>query len=140
MMYPLVLDLAADNVPVTVTCRVLGFSKQAFYAWRKCPVTQRDWDDAQLINAAVDAHEEAPTFGYRLIADELADLGFEASERRVWAAVFRERHRFCDREAARKGKVRPARAAGPRRPRQARVHRRRAEPVVVDRHHGTLDR
>ena len=35
MMYPLVLDLAADGVPVTVTCRVLGFSTQAFYKWRK---------------------------------------------------------------------------------------------------------
>ncbi len=34
MMYPLVLDLAADNIPVTVTCRVLGFSTQAFYKWR----------------------------------------------------------------------------------------------------------
>ena len=32
MMYPLVLDLAADGIPVAVTCRVLGFSKQAFYA------------------------------------------------------------------------------------------------------------
>ena len=31
MMYPLVLDLAADRIPVAVTCRVLGFSKQAFY-------------------------------------------------------------------------------------------------------------
>lgn len=30
MMYPLVLDLAADGVPVTVTCRVLGFSTQGF--------------------------------------------------------------------------------------------------------------
>ena len=30
MMYPLVLELAADGVPVTVTCRVLSFSKQAF--------------------------------------------------------------------------------------------------------------
>ena len=30
MMFPLVLDLAADRVPVAVTCRVLGFSKQAF--------------------------------------------------------------------------------------------------------------
>ena len=37
MMYPLVLDLAADGVPVTVTCRVLGFSTQAFYKWRKAP-------------------------------------------------------------------------------------------------------
>lgn len=31
MMYPLVLDLAADRIPVAVACRVLGFSKQAFY-------------------------------------------------------------------------------------------------------------
>ncbi len=34
MMYPLVLDLAADKIPVAVTCWVLGFSTQAFYAWR----------------------------------------------------------------------------------------------------------
>jgi hypothetical protein len=42
MKYPLVLDLAADGVPVAVTCRVLGFSKQAFYAWCQNPVSQRD--------------------------------------------------------------------------------------------------
>ena len=35
MMYPLVRDLAADGIPVAVTCRVLGFSKQAFYKWRR---------------------------------------------------------------------------------------------------------
>jgi hypothetical protein len=56
MMYPLVLDLAAHGVPVTVTCRVLRFSTQAFYKWRKGPVSQRDWDDAHLINAARDIH------------------------------------------------------------------------------------
>ena len=38
MRYPLVLDLAADGIPVAVTCRVLGFSKQAFYAWCQNPV------------------------------------------------------------------------------------------------------
>ena len=42
MSYPLVLDLAAGGVPVAVTCRVLGFSKQAFYAWRQNPVPRRD--------------------------------------------------------------------------------------------------
>ena len=51
MMFPLVLDLAADHIPVAVTCRVLGFSKQAFYQWKADPVSQRDWDDAHLINA-----------------------------------------------------------------------------------------
>jgi hypothetical protein len=30
MKFPLVLDLAADGIPVAVACRVLGFSKQAF--------------------------------------------------------------------------------------------------------------
>ena len=53
MTYPLVLDLAADGIPVAVACRVLGFSKQAFYKWRADPVPQRDWDDAHLINAAL---------------------------------------------------------------------------------------
>ncbi len=33
MMYPLVDDLAVDGIPVAVTCRVLGFSKQAYYHW-----------------------------------------------------------------------------------------------------------
>lgn len=39
-----------DGIPVAVTCRLLGFSKQAFYAWKAAPVSQRDWDDAQLIH------------------------------------------------------------------------------------------
>ena len=59
------------GIPVAVTCRVLGFSKQAFYKWRKNPVSQRDWDDAHLINAALDIHADDPAFGYRFIADEL---------------------------------------------------------------------
>jgi hypothetical protein len=75
MMYPLVLDLAADGVPVTVTCRVLGFSTQAFYKWCKAPLTQRDWNDAHLINSARDIHADDPAFGYRFIADELLARG-----------------------------------------------------------------
>jgi hypothetical protein len=34
LTYPLVTDLAADGVPVAVTCRVLGFSKQGYYRWK----------------------------------------------------------------------------------------------------------
>jgi putative transposase len=83
MSYPLVLDLAADGIPVAVTCRVLGFSKQAFYRWKQAPVSQRDWDQAHLINAALDVHCDDPAFGYRFIADELAALGLPASRNRV---------------------------------------------------------
>jgi putative transposase len=83
MRYPLVLDLAADKIPVAVTCRVLGFSKQAFYQWCRNPVSQRDWDEAHLINAAVDIHADDPAFGYRFIADELPARGITAGENKV---------------------------------------------------------
>jgi hypothetical protein len=76
-------DLAAAGIAVAVTRRVLGFSKQAFYEWKKNPVTQRDWDDAHLINAAIDIHADDPAFGYRFIADELAARGISAGENRV---------------------------------------------------------
>jgi putative transposase len=91
MMYPLVLDLAVDGIAVAVTCRVLGFTTQAFYKWRKNPVTQRDFDDAHLINAALDIHVDDPTFGYRFIADELAAQGVVAGENRVARLCSQER-------------------------------------------------
>ena len=100
MTYPLVLDLAADGIPVAVTCRVLGFSKQAFYAWRRDPVCQRDWDEAHLINAALDIHADDPAFGYRFIADELPGRGITAgenkvarlcSQQRIWSAFAKRR-------------------------------------------------
>ncbi|WP_101632781.1 IS3 family transposase [Arthrobacter crystallopoietes] len=83
MTYPLVLDLAADGIPVAVACRVLGFSKQAFYKWKANPVSDRDRADAHLINAALDVHLDDPAFGYRFIADELPALGISAGENRV---------------------------------------------------------
>lgn len=95
MIYPLVRELAATGapirVPVAVTCRVLKIAKQPFYRWLKNPVSARDWDDAQLTNAAIDIHLDDPAFGYRFIADELEDLGFEASERRVWRVCSQQR-------------------------------------------------
>ena len=63
---------------------MLGFSKQAFYKWNRQPVTDRDWDDAHLINAAIDIHHDDPAFGYRFITDELHQAGIKIGERRVW--------------------------------------------------------
>jgi len=37
MMYPLVLDLAADKIPVAVTCRVLGFPSRPSTSGRPNP-------------------------------------------------------------------------------------------------------
>lgn len=84
MTYPLVLDLADDGIPITVTCRVLKFSPQAFYAWRAKPISERDLVDAYAMNAAYEVHADDPGLGYRFIADELTDAGHAISERRVW--------------------------------------------------------
>ena len=91
MMYPLVQELAVDGIPVTLSCRVLGFSKQAFYKWQANPISDRDWSDACLINIALDIHHDDPAFGYRFIADQLAERGVTASENRVQRLCQQER-------------------------------------------------
>ena len=77
MIYPLVRDLAFGGIPVKVTCRVLGFSTQAFYRWRANPVSDRDWSDAHLVNVARDIHADDPEFGRRLL-DSLFRIYLEA--------------------------------------------------------------
>ena len=100
MMYPLVLELAVDGIPVTVTCRVLRFSKQAFYKWKRNPISQRDWDAAHLTNAAWDAHQDDLAFGYRFIADELHQAGLTAGENRVWRLAPSSGSGACSRRNA----------------------------------------
>ncbi len=39
MIYPLVRELAADGIPVAVTCRVLELTRQPCYRWLAAPVT-----------------------------------------------------------------------------------------------------
>ena len=75
---------ARVRVPVAVTCRVLGFSEQACYQWLKRPVSAREAADQHLIGVLRELHEEDPEGGYRVLADDLHDLGYDISERRVW--------------------------------------------------------
>ena len=91
MTYPLVQDLAAEGIPVRLTCGVLGFSTQAFYKWRARPCSDRDYDDAHLTNALVDLHEGDPQFGYRFLTDELKTAGHRVGERRVWRLCRQQR-------------------------------------------------
>jgi transposase InsO family protein len=84
MIYPLVRDLASDGIPVKVTCRVVGFTPQAYYKWCENPISRRDWSDAHLVDAAREIHADDPAFGYRFIKDALEDEhGISASENRV---------------------------------------------------------
>lgn len=88
MIYPLVREMAAPGarirVPVVVACRVLGFSAQAYYQWLKQPVSARETEEAHLTEVLRELHDEDPEGGYRVLADDLHDLGYEISERRVW--------------------------------------------------------
>jgi hypothetical protein len=79
-----VTELAADGIPVTVTCRVLKLCRQDYYRWLETPVTDALLDEAYLTNAIFDAHADDPEFGYRFPADEIRSVGFEACDRTVW--------------------------------------------------------
>ena len=88
MIYPLVREMAATGarvrVPVAVACRVLGFSEQAYYQWVKSPRSAREIEEEHLIGVLRELHEDDPEGGYRVLADDLHDLGYTLSERRVW--------------------------------------------------------
>jgi transposase InsO family protein len=110
MSYPLVRDLAAEGIPVRLTCGVLGHSRQAYYAWLADPVSQRELEDAYLTNALIDAYNDDPEFGYRLLSDELERAGHVVGERRVW--------RLCSQQklwstTVRKGRRSSGKTPGP---------------------------
>ncbi|GAA2524173.1 integrase-like protein [Rarobacter incanus] len=84
MSYPFVKELAADGVPVAVTCRVLKLSRQPCKRWLAHRVTDRELDEAHRANALFDAHRDDPEFGHRLLADEARDAGEAMSDRTAW--------------------------------------------------------
>ena len=53
-----------------------GFTPQAFYKWRSAPCSDRDYSDAQVVNAIIDVYRDGPEFGYRFISDELIRKGW----------------------------------------------------------------
>lgn len=84
MSYPLVRDLAADGIPITVTCRVLKIARQPYYRWLTKPVTNAELDQAYRANALFDAHRDDPEFGYRFLFYEARDVGQVMAERTAW--------------------------------------------------------
>ncbi|NYG55947.1 transposase InsO family protein [Nocardioides perillae] len=84
MMYPLVRELAADGIPVAVTCRVLNIARQPYYRWLANPVTVAELTSAYRANALFDAHRDDPEFGYRFLLDEAADAGQAMAARTAW--------------------------------------------------------
>lgn len=119
MTHLLVRDLAADGVPVGVTCRVLGVSSQAYSADWRIRQSARDRDDTHLADTILDTHGDDPTFGYRFIADELEHASVAVGENRV--------QRLCLVQRP------PNRAARRRQPTRTGRPRRRSRPPRVNR-------
>ncbi|MEU2339853.1 IS3 family transposase [Streptomyces sp. NPDC013172] len=90
-IYPLVKELAADGMPVAVTCRVLKLARQPYYRWLDKPVTAAVLEQAYRANALFDAHRDDPEFGYRFLADEARDAGARMADRTAWR-ICRDNH------------------------------------------------
>ena len=139
-MYPLVRELAADGIPVAVTCRVLKIARQPYYRWLADPVTDAELTAAYRANALFDAHRDDPEFGYRFLVDEAREAGEQMAERTAW--------KICSTWAGGRRSGRSAAITG-----RSRVHRstttggrrrdsqsaRGSEPAVASRHHRALD-
>jgi len=79
-----VKELAADRIPVSVTCRVLKLSRQPYYRWLAAPVTEAELVQAHRADALFDAHRDDPEFGHRLLADEARYAGQPMADRTAW--------------------------------------------------------
>ncbi len=128
-LYPLVNELAADGIPVAVTCRVLKLARQPYYRWLANPVTDAELAEAYRANALFDAHRDDPEFGYRYLVDEARDAGEPMAERTAWRICSEQRLVECVRQEARQ--ERQGRPAGARRSGRARLHRRCTKSVVA---------
>lgn len=77
-------ELAADGIPVAVTCRVLKLARQPYYRWLANPITDAEYLEAHRADALFDAHRDDPEFGYRFLVTEAADVGRPMAERTGW--------------------------------------------------------
>jgi len=83
-MYPIIRELAADGIPVAVSCRVLDVARQPYYRWLHQPVGPTQARRQVLAAAIHEAHVDDPEFGYRFLADEVRLAGHDVCDRTVW--------------------------------------------------------
>ena len=77
-------ELAADGIPVAVTCRVLKLARQPYYRWLAKPVGDAERTQAYRANAVFDAHRDDPEFGYRFLHHEARRCGEAMAVRTAW--------------------------------------------------------
>jgi putative transposase len=106
MIYTFIAGRCSD-LPVATCCRVMRVSTSGFYAWRACPLSERDWADAVLTNTIVDIHRMSRgSYGSPRVHAELRlGLGTRCSRKRVERLMrqagiqgtYRRRRRGCTR-------------------------------------------
>jgi putative transposase len=106
MIYTFILESCSD-LPVATCCRVMEVSTSAFYAWRACPISKRDRDDAELTNKIHDIHRMSRRcYGSPRVHDELVlGEGPRCSRKRVErlmrqaqiVGIYRRKSRGCTR-------------------------------------------
>ena len=77
-------ELAADGIPVAVTCRVLKLARQPYYRWLANPITDAELTEAYRANALFDAHRDDPEFGYRFLHHEARHASEAMTARTAW--------------------------------------------------------
>lgn len=84
-MFPLVQELAADGIPVAVTCRVLRVSRSGFYDWATRVPSARAVADAALTATIVEIHAMSRrSYGAPRVHAELRlGLGVRCGRKRV---------------------------------------------------------
>ena len=82
---PLVHELAADGIPVAVTCRVLKTSRPGYYDWAARPESARETENRQLVKMIREINEGS-RFSYgspRVTAELRLGLGLAVNHKRV---------------------------------------------------------
>lgn len=77
----------AYGIPIKLILRRLGLCRQAYYGWRRSPLSKRERENQQLLILIQKIHQDDPEYGYRFITDELKHLGHNVNEKRI--------HRLC---------------------------------------------
>jgi len=85
-VFRLVHELSCDGIDVTVACRALEVSRSGYYDWLSRPPSDRDWDDAHLLDEIKDVHAASrATYGASRVHAELK-LGRGHRIGRKWVA------------------------------------------------------
>ena len=85
IVFRLVRELSCDGIDVAVACRVLEVSRSGYYEWRTRPASERDWDDAHLLDEIKDVHAASrATYGAPRVHAELKLDGATGSGRSGW--------------------------------------------------------